>query len=387
LKKLAVIITHPIQYYVPLFQLLAKSCELKIFYTWGADGAKAKYDPDFNQLINWDLPLLEGYEYEFLLNTAKDPGSHHFNGIINPTLKEQITDFNPKAILIYGWAYHSHLQTIRYFKGKIPLWFRGDSTILNLKKGLKQIMRSIYLSWVYKHIDIAFYVGIANKAYFKKFGLTDNQLIFAPHAVDNNRFAEDREIEALAFRRQLQLTDDQILILFAGKLEANKNPEILLKAFLELNLVGVHLLFVGNGELEEKLKAKKILQQSQYTNTNNVHFINFQNQTSMPVVYQACNVFCLPSQSETWGLAVNEAMACAKAILVSDKVGCAEDLVKNGKNGYIFESNNIESLKSKLRLLLGSNEDIIEMGKSSATIINSWTIAAQGKSILKELAK
>ncbi len=372
---------------MPLFQLLAKNCELKIFYTWGADGAKAKYDPDFKQLINWDLPLLEGYEYEFLLNTAKDPGSHHFNGIINPTLKEQITDFNPKAILIYGWAYHSHLQTIRYFKGKIPLWFRGDSTILNLKKGLKQIMRSIYLSWVYKHIDIAFYVGIANKAYFKKFGLTDNQLIFAPHAVDNNRFAEDREIEALAFRRQLQLTDDQILILFAGKLEANKNPEILLKAFLELNLVGVHLLFVGNGELEEKLKAKKILQQSQYTNTNNVHFINFQNQTSMPVVYQACNVFCLPSQSETWGLAVNEAMACAKAILVSDKVGCAEDLVKNGKNGYIFESNNIESLKSKLRLLLGSNEDIIEMGKSSATIINSWTIAAQGKSILKELAK
>ena len=74
MKKLAIVVTHPIQYYVPVFRLLAKKCDLKIFYTWGEKGAAAKYDPDFNQIIDWDIPLLGGYEYEFVVNTSKEPG-------------------------------------------------------------------------------------------------------------------------------------------------------------------------------------------------------------------------------------------------------------------------------------------------------------------------
>ena len=186
LKKLAIIITHPIQYYVPVFQILAKECNLKVFYTWGKKGVGIKYDPDFKKLISWDLPLLENYNYELVDNFARDPGSHHFNGIYNPTLISSITDFSPNAILIYGWAYKSHLNTIRYFKGKIPVWFRGDSTLLNERKGVKQLLRFLFLKWVYKNIDNALYVGSANKAYFKKFGLKESQLVFVPHAIDNS---------------------------------------------------------------------------------------------------------------------------------------------------------------------------------------------------------
>ncbi|TKB98224.1 glycosyltransferase family 4 protein [Pedobacter cryotolerans] len=382
MKKLAIIITHPIQYYVPLFQLLAQSCELKVFYTWGKEGAKAKYDPDFKKWIDWDLPLLQGYEYEFLANTAKNPGSHHFSGIINPTLKQKIKDFDPMAILIYGWAYQSHISALRYFKGKIPLWFRGDSTLIDERKGIKEILRGLFLKWVYQHSNKAFYVGSANKAYFKKFGLKENQLVFAPHAVDNNRFAEDRSKEALQLRQQLQISPDQMLILFAGKLEAKKNPELLLKAFINLNLDGVHLLFVGNGELENSLKSQISNLKSQ-----KIHFMDFQNQTQMPVIYQACDLFCLPSQGseETWGLAVNEAMACSKAILVSDHVGCAEDLVIDGENGYIFESNNLASLSDKLNLMVSNKFTLKEMGKKSAIKIKEWSFTKQCTAILNEL--
>ena len=389
MKKLAIIITHPIQYYVPLFQLLAQSCELKVFYTWGKEGAKAKYDPDFKQWIDWDLPLLQGYEYEFLANTAKNPGSHHFSGIINPTLKQKIKDFDPMAILIYGWAYQSHISALRYFKGKIPLWFRGDSTLMDERKGIKEVLRGLFLKWVYQHSNKAFYVGSANKAYFKKFGLKENQLVFAPHAVDNDRFAEDRIKEALQLREQLQILPDQILILFAGKLETKKNPELLLKAFINLNLDGVHLVFVGNGELEEGLKAEKILRQAQDEKESKIHFLDFQNQTQMPLIYQACDLFCLPSQGseETWGLAVNEAMACSKAILVSDHVGCAEDLVVDRENGYIFESNNLTSLSDKLNLMLNNKLMLKQMGKKSAAKIKEWSFTKQCTAILNELEK
>lgn len=425
-KKLAIITTHPIQYYSPVFQLLAKELALKVFYTAG-DLSQNKYDPGFQQKIEWDIPLLDGYEFEFLENIAKHKGSHHFKGIVNQNAILQIKAYQPDEILIYGWAYQSHLKIIQYFNGKIPVYFRGDSTLLNEKFNFKSILKTIFLKWVYSHIDTAFYVGSANKAYFKKYGLKEHQLILAPHAIDNDRFAKDQKREADIIRNQFNIKAEDMLILFAGKLDLVKNPELLLEAFVELMkdldvrtcqpdrlgpkskdidpelritvqgsevMVGdiqttndkrqtnkqlttqIHLLFVGNGVLEKSLKCKV-----ESLKLKDVHFLNFQNQTQMPAVYQACNLFCLPSKSETWGLAVNEAMACGKAILVSDKVGCAEDLV-NTQNGAIFESGNIVDLSQKLIALTNDKSTLKKMGENSLMHIQKWNFKQQMNAIV-----
>lgn len=386
MKKLAIIITHPIQYYVPLFKELAKYCNLKVFYTWGEKGAEAKYDPGFNKTILWDLPLLDGYNYEFMTNSAKDPGSHHYRGIANPDLIAKVSSFHPDAILIYGWAYQAHLSAIRHFQGKTKIWFRGDSTLINDKPGFKKLMRKFFLKWVYSHVDKAFYVGSANKSYFIEFGLKENQLIFAPHAIENERFAEEKKQEANALRSSLRIDADELLILFAGKLEQQKNPMLLLQAFIELKIPNVHLLFVGNGILEKSLKLEVERNASSMLNKNSwVHFMDFQNQSQMPTVYQSCDLLCLPSKSETWGLVINEAMASGRAVLVSDKVGCSDDLVKNAQNGYIFANNEINDLKDKLVLLLTNKSHLEKMGKQSYTIIKNWSIEMQSSAILKEL--
>lgn len=382
MKKLAIITSHPIQYYAPVFQLLAKQCDLKVFYTLGDHNT---YDTGFKQAITWDIPLLEGYDYTFLENISKSPGSAHYKGIDNPTLITKIQDFQPNVILIYGWSYKSHLKAIRYFSGKIPLWFRGDSHLLDEKVGLKKHIRRVFLKWVYQHINKVFYVGTANKAYYEAFGLKASQLIFAPHAIDNDRFSQDRSIEVQQLRKLLRVKANEYLIVFAGKFEHKKDPEILLNTFTELNNSHVHLLFVGNGILEESLKNQRKTKNEQ--RTTNIHFMDFQNQSQMPVIYQACDLFCLPSKGpgETWGLAVNEAMAAGKAILVSNRVGCAKDLVKEGLNGAIFEAGNMSSLKSKLTNLLEKPEDLSEMGKQSATEIKKWSIEKQAEIIINEL--
>lgn len=385
MKKLAIVISHPIQYYAPVFQQLAKVCAIKVFYTLGKNENEGRYDLNFKRVINWDIPLLEGYEYEFLTNTAKKPGSHHFNGIINPLLIQKLKDFDPSVILIYGWSHRSHLSVMRYFKHKIPVWFRGDSNLLDEKKNiLKQYLRYFFLKWIYRHIDKALYVGRANMAYYEKFGLKRKQLSFAPHSIDNIRFAEDRSKEVLQFRNQLGIKSAEILILFAGKLEPKKNPELLLKAFVTSGLSNCHLLFVGNGILEEKLKAES---RNQKSKSKYIHFLNFQNQSKMPVVYQACDLFCLPSQgpAETWGLAVNEAMAAGKALLVSTKVGCATDLVKPSINGDIFKSQNIIDLAHKLRALTKSKEKLNQMGTLSQEMIQNWSLEKQVKVIVDTL--
>jgi glycosyltransferase involved in cell wall biosynthesis len=381
MKKLAIVTTHPIQYYAPVFKLLyeRQNISVKVFYTWG-ERALDKYDPGFDKKITWDIPVLDGYPYEWVLNTAAEPGTHHFKGIINPELTNQLNRWNPDAILFYGWAYNGHLKAIRHFKNKIPVLFRGDSTLLDEKGGLKGALKSIFLKWVYKHIDHAFYVGTNNKAYFKRYGLKDDQLSFAPHAIDNERFATDQSEDAILLRQKLGIPENEILILFAGKLEDKKSPLLLLNAFLALDKQGVHLLFIGNGALEDDLKTKA-------KNVTNVHFMNFQNQLAMPAAYQAADLFCLPSKGpgETWGLAVNEAMACGKTVLVSDKVGCAIDLVKENYNGAIFQSENLDDLIINLDKLTSSKGTLTNYGENSKTIIMNWNFLKIAEAIENKL--
>jgi glycosyltransferase involved in cell wall biosynthesis len=140
-----------------------------------------------------------------------------------------------------------------------------------------------------------------------------------------------------------------------------------LNAFLQLDLPNCHLLFVGNGVLEIRLKQKGGKNQ-------HVHFMDFQNQLNMPVVYQACDIFCLPSKGpgETWGLAINEAMASGKTIIASDKTGCAADLIKDGYNGAIFTSRNIDELKEKIQHLIQNKELLHTYGKYSTEVIAAW---------------
>lgn len=380
--RLAIITSHPIQYYAPVFKLLhqQKKLEVKVFYTLGESG-KNQYDPGFNQKISWDIPLLEGYDFQFQTNTAKKPGSDHFRGIINPNLIHEIEAWKADAILVYGWAYQAHLKAIWYFKNKIPVFFRGDSTLLNKKNSLKNSIKKLLLNWVYRHTDHAFYVGKNSKAYFEKFGLKNDQLTFVPHAIDNERFAKDYTTEALALRQKISVKPEEILILFAGKLEPVKNPDLLLNVFEKLNQPNAHLLFVGNGPLEKQLKAKKELLKT----ASQIHFIDFQNQSAMPGIYQSCDLFCLPSKSETWGLAVNEAMACGKAVLVSDQVGCAADLVFEEKNGAVFQSENELDLVQKLQRLIQHKTLLAQFGASSFNIIQPWNFTVSVEAMQQKI--
>jgi len=369
IKKLAVISTHPIQYYVPIFRMLEQrgKVNVSVFYTEG-EAALNKFDPGFKKHIQWDIPLLDGYRFQWAENQSAEPGSHHFKGIVNPDLINMITAWQPDAILVFGWAYKSHLRVLRHFKGKIPVFFRGDSTLLDELTGYRSLVKRLFLKWVYQHVDCAFYVGANNKAYFKRYGLGDDQLIFAPHAIDNERFYVNQREDARVLREQFGINENDTLILFAGKLEPKKAPELLLSAFIHLKPSHTHLLFAGNGILEEELKHSA-------GSNPNVHFLDFQNQSLMPALYQAGDLFCLPSTgpNETWGLAVNEAMACGKAILASDKVGCAVDLVEPGKNGYIFKAGDETDLSNKLSALLQDGEQLVAFGERSRDIIKEWT--------------
>lgn len=365
MKRLAIITSHPIQYNAPWFKMLSerKNIAIKVFYTWGESVLQKKFDPGFGKVVTWDIPLLEGYDYSFVNNVSTEPGTHHFKGIINPTLNKEIEDWKADAILVFGWAFVSHLKCIRYFKNKIPVFFRGDSTLLDEAKGIKTLLRRMFLKWVYRKIDFALYVGTNNKNYFLKHNIKDKQLVFAPHAIDNDRFAEPHQEyneKALLWRSDLSIEKTDIVILFAGKFENKKNPLLLLQLAEEIKSPNVKFVFVGNGVLEDKL-----IYASQYD--SRIKLIDFVNQQQMPLVYRLADIFILPSKGpgETWGLALNEAMASGRAVVATKKVGGACDLIVEDKNGFIIEVDDLSYLVSKIKKIMENKDVLNEWGQFS----------------------
>jgi glycosyltransferase involved in cell wall biosynthesis len=351
--KLAIICSHPIQYYAPVYKLLAKSVMLKVFYT----RTKSSYDKGFQREIHWDLPLLLDYNYEFTARIAS------------------INAFKPDFILIYGWARVAHLNIIRHFHKSVKILFRGDSTLIEPRNKFHKLLRKHFLKWLYSHIDKFFYVGTENKAYFLEHGVPEDKLYFAPHAIENDRFS--KQIKSGRIRETLNIGQSETLILFAGKFIPQKNVQLLIRAFICLKLTNCHLLLVGNGKL---LNSCKLMSSGH----KNIHFLDFQNQLVMPEIYRSCDLFCLPSKSDSWGLAVNEAMACGKAVIVSDAVGAASDLIEPS-NGRVFKSNNVNDLKSHLLASVGNKDRLRKQGLRSQAIIAKWTIDEQVSKILNAL--
>lgn len=346
MKKLAILSTHPIQYNAPFFRMLHDDREIHLHVFFSKTWEQVKYDPDFQREIVWDIPISHGY-----LNSTFDASTKA--GRIS--LAAAISEFQADALLIYGWNFPGHFTIMRKFSGSIPIWFRGDSHLLNPMSPWKKILRKALLSRIYAHVDIAFTVGSANEAYYLWSGMKTQQLIRAPHAVDTEYWMADNEnrtTKAEEWRQQLSIPAKAKIVGYAGKIEPIKQVELIIKSTLSSGDTH-HVVIAGSGPLEQKLK-------SSYGQNSRVHFLGFVNQSRMPIFFRMIDVLALASSSETWGLCVNEAMACGTPCLVSNRAGCSLDMFHHPGSGQVVPWNQPESWISALSEILQSPTQSID---------------------------
>ena len=373
MKKLAIITSHPIQYYAPWFRYLAeeKDFSIKVFYLWNF-GITEQVDVGFQQSLQWDIPLLEGYDYEFVPNISSNPGTHQFWGLQNPSLLERVRAYNPAAVLLMNYNYASLYNFLwRWNRRQAPLLFRGDSHRLVQNTEAKEWLRRRFISLIYRRFSACLYVGKANHEYFRYYDIPPENLFFSAHAVDNERFfthAEDANDKAMLWKQELGIPNNHAVILFAGKFEAKKRPTDLLQAFLQANLSQVSLLFVGAGNLESELRA-------QASKHPHIHFAPFQNQTLMPRTYAIADLIVLPSYgfSETWGLAINEAMCMSRPVIASTHVGCAQDLIQPYRNGLIFPAGDVSALATCIKEAFSERKRLQMWGEESRKIVTNYS--------------
>jgi glycosyltransferase involved in cell wall biosynthesis len=378
--RLAFIVSHPIQYYVPLYRRLAKrnDLQIKVFFTWHG-GEVAQFDSGFKKAIAWDIPLADDYEYEVAPNTSRRPGTNHFFGLRNPSLIKDVLAWKPDVVHLTGYAYHSHLGAMRTLaKRGVPLLFRGDSHLLDERQtGPRWLLKRALLSKIYSWPSAFPYVGQANREYYRAFGVPEAKLFYCPHSIEVERFAEPElewEAQARAWRHQLQISDDARVLLFAGKFEDKKRPVPLMDAFLKCAPPKTILVMVGDGvhgEAVRKLASR---------HPEHFRVLPFQNQSQMPVVYRLGDWVVLPSAyGETWGLAVNEAMACGRPALVSDRVGCHPDLIRPGVNGQVFRGDDWVDFCKKLESMPSTGDD--RRRQEIKTWARNWSIEETEESL------
>lgn len=385
--RLAIIVSHPIQYYAPLHQRLAcrNDVVIKVFFTWHAAQSPIK-DQGFGRTFEWDLPLTEGYESELVPNVAADPGPHHFFGLSNPTLVDRVRAWKPDAVQVTGWGWYSNLTALRALaKWGIPTLIRGDSHLLDpMPRGLRGWAKRTALRRILTWPTAFLVVGSANRAYYRALGVTEDRLFHCTHSIDVRRFAEPGDVyerQAVEWRRQLGISADTVVVLFAGKLERKKRPLELMRAVQALGDSKYVLILVGNGELETQVSGIAA------ADPNRFRVLPFQNQSRMPIVYRLGNLFVLPSShGETWGLGVNEAMACGRPVLVGDRVGCASDVV-HPSCGRVFDTGDPHALVRALADMTKDVEGLSDMGQAAAKRAWAFDIQRTESSLIEALGR
>ncbi|MFH7024933.1 MAG: glycosyltransferase family 4 protein [Heteroscytonema crispum UTEX LB 1556] len=374
--RLAYFVSHPIQYQAPLLRLIAADpeIELKVFF-YSDFSLKAYEDAGFGRLIEWDVPLTQGYDYHFLDCWGSKKQQNVLQQSLAKDISKQLQQGKFDAVWVHGWSWLCSIQAVLAANQLgIPVLIRGESNgISEPTNPLKKIAKKVFLGWLFKKIAGFLYIGTFNRQFYKSYGVEDKQLFCVPYAVDNDYFQKQAIIARAhreELRRSLNLDFGRPIILYAAKLIDVKRPQDLLAAYRLLSSDGVqepdpYLLFVGDGVLRPTLSA-----QAKETNWQSIRFLGFRNQSQMPAVYDLCDVFVLPSDFEPWGLAINEVMNAGKAVVVSDRVGCVPDLVKEGQNGRTFPVGDIAALAEAIRFCIKNHSSA---GDISFKQIQKWS--------------
>jgi glycosyltransferase involved in cell wall biosynthesis len=349
--RLALLASHPIQYQAPWFRELARRCELRVFFAHRPD--PTAQGEGFGTAFAWDVDLLSGYEHEFLPNRAKAPGTSHFRGCDTPTIHERLGAGGFDALILTGWHLRCYWQGQRAAKAlALPVFVRGDSQLGTPRPLWKRLGKELAYRLMLRRFDGFLCVGQRNHDYLRHYGVPEAKLHRVPHFVDNAWFREraaavDRE----ATRRAWGLATGRPALLFVGKFIPKKRPLDLLEATERLPAARrPALVYVGSGELGPALRAR--------AGELGVEalFPGFLNQSELPAAYAAADALVLPSESETWGLVVNEAMACGLPAIVSEACGCAPDLIEESVTGFAYPAGDVAALAEKIERLLALRE-------------------------------
>lgn len=374
-RRVAFLISHPTQYHAPIFRELAKNREidLTVYYCFRG-GLVSHFDAGFGKIYQWDIPLLDGYQSIFL-NSFFPGGSVnswwqlHF-GIISAIIFGKFD-----ACIVHGYTTLTQwLAFATCIITRTPLILKGEADLEKKIALWKKALKRIILTALFRASTAFLYSYTFNKAFFKRYGARDAQLFFAPCAVDNAFFQSKRDAllqKRKNIRKEFGIVDESVpLFVFSGKFITRKRVCDIVESAIRMNKQGIlfALVLVGDGPERDSLNA--IVERNK---AKNIFFVGFKNQSEISRFYIAGDIFVLSSAYDPSPKSINEAMNFGLAIIASDGVKTAPDLVVAERCGFMYPAGDVIQLTECMKRLASNIVLRMECSRQALKAIERWS--------------
>jgi glycosyltransferase involved in cell wall biosynthesis len=369
-RRLVILTEIIAPYRIPVFNALAQleGIELHVIFL-------AETDPGFH---DWLV-----YKEEIFFSHQVLP-SHRWrwqrnNVLVNRGVNAALRKASPEIILCGGYGYLASWQALLWARrNRVPflLWAESTARDLRANNRLIEFLKDKFMG----KCDGFVVPGKSSQKYLESFGISPQRIFTAPNAVDNDLFgraADNFRGNGAKCRAELKLPPR--FFLFVGRLTVDKGVFDLLRSYGTLSpelRARVGLVFAGDGPARAELERR-----SENLTPGSVLFPGFIHREKLANYYALAEVFVLPTHTDTWGLVVNEAMACGLPIICTDVAGCVADLVEDGWNGRLVPARSVEQLSRALEQLARDPETIRVMGENSKKRIVHYSARACAEGI------
>ncbi len=341
MSRLAVVVSHPIQYYAPLWRALAQAPGVECHVIFATRvGLDSTYDAEMKTHLAWATDLTGGYSHEFLPEAARFPrtGFH----VDNPSVGAALTRFRPDAVLLHGYGSRTLLRALVWCKLRsVRTLLIADSSGGVASGGWRGRLRRAALPWLLARYDALLTMGDRSEDYFAKLGVARARMFRLPTMMDEAfwRARRDRAALRARTRARLGIAPDAFVALAAAKLSARKRIGDLVAA-----AHGMTLLIAGEGEEGERLRAQA---------GPDTRFLGFVNIDALPALYAAADVFVHPAQYEPYGMVLVEAAIVGLPLVATQETGAVGPtaIARPDLNALVYRAGDVAALAAHLARL------------------------------------
>ncbi|MBE7183291.1 MAG: glycosyltransferase family 4 protein [Methylobacterium mesophilicum] len=366
--RLAVVASHPIQYFAPLYRALARhpGIDLRVFFL-SRQGLAPGLDAKMGVSVAWAMDLTGGYPHDFLLSPDKRRNVERLLGSDAPTLGRHLRRFEPQAVLVHGYAHIVCLRAIFWsWWRRLPLLMISDGSFDAGSGRMRLALKHLILPKLLARVSAFLPLGERGERFLRGWGVGPDKLHRLPLA-PAEPFMQPRDGAREALRRAWGVGEGDIVILAVGKLYKEKRVGDLIEALAGLEPPPdrrILCVIAGDGALrgEWEARAREL--------DIPALFPGFVNLDRLPDFFRAADIFVHPAEREQYGIAVLEAACAGLPLVMSDRVGALAptDVAREGLNALGYPAGDVSRLRDALHRLIADRALRSRMGRASRAI-------------------
>lgn len=356
MKRVLFLTNYPSPYRVHFFDELGKYMDVTVLYSDRVEDIR-------HRNAAWFEEGDHGFKAVRLTPNLR-VGRRYLCFDVIPWLKKEYDQ-----IVVCGYSSPTAVLAMLWLRlHRIPFYMEVDGGLIRQDSKLKHFVKKSLVCLANQWLS----TGIYTTKYLVHYGAKENRVTHYPFSSLYEKDILDRvpTSEEKKTLRNLLDIEEEYMILAIGQFIHRKGFDVLMHAAAALDRnVGIYI--VGGEPTEEYLKLREAL------GLSNVHFLSFQKKDRLAQLYQAADMFVLPTREDIWGLVINEALAYGLPTITTDRCVAGLELIEDGVNGYVVPVGDEKALAEKIRAVLSSDRE--KMGQAALEKVRPYTLENMAK--------